>query len=79
MAEKVNKKRSENFSPEETLFVVELVEEHIDVLKSKHTNQVTNARKAAVWRQITEAVNARGTGVTRTLEQVREKYRKGLF
>ncbi|XP_056003024.1 uncharacterized protein LOC125649629 isoform X1 [Ostrea edulis] len=76
MATNTNKKRSENFSPEETLFLVELVEEHLSLLKSKQTNQVTNAKKAAVWRHITDAVNSRGSGVVRSIDQVKEKYRK---
>lgn len=69
------KKRSENFSPDEILFIIELVEKHIDIIQSKQTNQVTNAKKTDCWRKITESVNARG-GVCRTIEQVKEKYRK---
>ncbi|XP_061183033.1 uncharacterized protein LOC133191297 [Saccostrea echinata] len=69
------KKRSENFSTDDVLFIISKVEENIDVIQSKQTNQITNAKKAGVWKSITDAVNARG-GVNRTVEQVKEKYRK---
>lgn len=49
-------------------FIIEQVEKHIDIIQSKQTNQVTNAKKTDCWRKITESVNARG-GVCRTIEQ----------
>uniref|UniRef100_A0A8W8NP96 Uncharacterized protein n=1 Tax=Magallana gigas TaxID=29159 RepID=A0A8W8NP96_MAGGI len=38
------KKRSENFSPDEILFIIEQVEKHIDIIQSKQTNQRRRGR-----------------------------------
>nr|XP_022292689.1 myb/SANT-like DNA-binding domain-containing protein 4 [Crassostrea virginica] len=69
------KKRSENFSMDEILFIVEEVEKYSDIITAKQSNLITNAKKAAAWQKVVDAVNSRG-GVIRTVDQVRERYRK---
>ena len=77
MAAAEGKKRSENFSKEETIFLCEEVEKRIDIIRSKQTNNITNAKKAFAWRKITDALNARGGGgVPRSVDQIKEKWRK---
>ncbi|KAG1670651.1 hypothetical protein GQR58_016754 [Nymphon striatum] len=42
----------------------------------KQTNSVTNAKKAKVWTEITDKLNARADNQKRTVAQVKEKWRK---
>ncbi|KAG1714590.1 hypothetical protein GQR58_001019 [Nymphon striatum] len=54
----------------------ELVENNIDIIQSTQTNSVTNAKKTKVWKEITDKLNVRADGQKRTVEQVKEKWRK---
>lgn len=54
----------------------ELVEENIDLIRSKQTNSVTNAKKSIVWKEITDKINARANGQKRMVDKVKEKWRK---
>ena len=69
------KKRSKNFSVDEILFIVEEVEKYSAIITAKQSNLITNAKKAAAWQKVVDAVNVRG-GVIRTVDQVIERYRK---
>ena len=40
--------------------LTEKVEENLDLIRSKFSDSVTNAKKNAAWLEITEAVNAVG-------------------
>ena len=44
------------------IFLYELVEKNITIIRSKQTNVITNAEKAKVWKEITDSVNARTGG-----------------
>ena len=44
------------------VFLCELVEKNITIIRSKQTNVITNAEKAKVWKEITDSVNARAGG-----------------
>jgi len=46
------------------------------MIRSKQTNVITNAEKAKVWREVTDSVNARAGGQKRSVEQIKEKWRK---
>ena len=46
------KKRGENFSVDEILFIVEEVEMYSDIKSAKQINFVTNAKKAAAWQRV---------------------------
>ncbi|VDI67162.1 Hypothetical predicted protein [Mytilus galloprovincialis] len=72
----LKRKRSENFPKASLSYLVDLVEENHDVIKSKQTNSVTNAKKNQVWVNITNSVNARAGGPKWTVEQIKEKWRK---
>ena len=39
------------------IFLCELVEKSITIIRSKQTNAITNAEKAKVWKEITDYVN----------------------
>lgn len=49
-----------NFSPAEISVLTEKFEENMDILQSKFTNSITNAKKNKIWEEISEAVNAVG-------------------
>ena len=40
--------------------LTEKVEKNLDLIRSKFSNNVTNAKKNAAWLEITETVNALG-------------------
>ena len=69
-------RRGANFSKADLVFLCELVEKNITILRSKQTNSITNAEKAKVWKEITDSVNARAGGQKRSVEQIKEKWRK---
>ena len=56
--------------------LTEKVEENLDLIQSKFSNNVTNAKKKTAWLEITETVNAVGVAY-RTAQEVRDK-RKNL-
>ena len=53
--------------------LTEKVEENLGLIRSKFSNNVTNAKNAA-WLEITEAVNAVGVAY-RTVQEVRDKWK----
>ncbi|EDW63624.2 myb/SANT-like DNA-binding domain-containing protein 3 isoform X2 [Drosophila virilis] len=67
------KKRGKNFSPEEELTLVELVEERNDVLNNKKSDAFTWKHKEEVWAELTNNFVAK-TGVMREWRQLRDKY-----
>ncbi|CAC5417385.1 unnamed protein product [Mytilus coruscus] len=72
----LKRKRSENFPKASLSYLVDLVEENHEIIKSKHTNSITNAKKNQVWLNITNSVNARAGGPKWTVDQIKEKWRK---
>lgn len=74
MASPAKKARKSNFSASEIAVLTEKYEENIEILQSKFTNSVTNAKKNKVWEEIAAAVNA--VGVTlRTTQEVKDKWK----
>ena len=72
MASPAKKTRKSNFSASEIAVLTEKYEENIEILQSKFTNSVSNAKKNKVWEEIAAAVNA--VGVTlRTTQEVKWK------
>ena len=60
MASPAKKARKSNFSASEIAVLTEKYEENIEILQSKFTNSITNAKKNKVWEEIAAAVNAVG-------------------
>ena len=63
-----------NWSDSEITVLTENVEENLDLIPSKFSNNVTNAKKNTAWLEITEAVNAVGVAY-RTAQEVRNKWK----
>ena len=63
-----------NWSDSEITVLTEKVEENLDLIQSKFSNNVINAKKNAAWLEITEAVNAIGVAY-RTVQEVRDKWK----
>ena len=57
---KQKRPRKTNWSDSEITVLTEKVEEYLDLIRSKFSNNVTNAKKNAAWLEITEAINAVG-------------------
>lgn len=68
------RKRKPNFSVNEISVITENVKNHLAVIQSKLTNNITNRKKNEVWQEITDAVNAVGTA-GRTLAEVKDKWK----
>ena len=73
-AAKQRKARKANFTSSEIAVLTEEVEQNIAMLKSKFTDNVTNAKKNKIWAEITAAVNANGVA-KRTAQEVRGKWK----
>ena len=74
MASPAKKARKSNFSASEIAVLTEKYEENMEILQSKFTNSITNAKKNKVWEEIAAAVNA--VGVTlRTTQEVKDKWK----
>ena len=67
-----NQPRKTNWSSSELTVLTEKVEKKLDLIRSKFSDSVTNAKKNAAWLEITEAVNAVGMAYC-TVQEVRDK------
>ena len=76
---KEKRRRGENFSKADLVFLCELVEKNIAIIRSKQTNVITNAEKAKVWKEIIDSVNARAGGQKKIGRANQEKVEKSLF
>ena len=70
---KLPRKRAKNFEEKETSLLLDLFEEHRDLLRSKHNNMVTQNKKKAVMQLITDKVNSLGV-CQRTVQQIKNKW-----
>ena len=68
------RERKRNFSTDEIRILIEEFENHKDVLESKFTNTVTNARKNKIWQSIGEKINSLGHE-KRTLAEIKAKWK----
>lgn len=66
--------RKPNFTAAECTVLLEAAEQHLDIIKSKFSSNLTNRNKNKAWDEITEKVNALGVCKRSTLE-VKEKWR----
>ena len=83
MASPAKKVRKANFSPAEISVSTEKFEESMDILQSKFTNSVTNAKKNKIWEEISEVngkrrrcdskINAGSTGQVEKPPESRKK------
>lgn len=75
MSQHEKKARKPKFSREELEVLVSLVEKNNVVLTSKFGPNVTKAKKDHCWAQITEAVNSVGSGPTRSVQDIKQKWK----
>ncbi|XP_068712823.1 t-SNARE domain-containing protein 1-like [Montipora foliosa] len=68
------RKRKPNFSVNEIFVITENVKNHLAVIQSKLTNNITNPKNNEIWQEITDAVNAVGTA-GRTVAEVKDKWK----
>ena len=66
-----NKKRKQNVSASECFVITKLVEKDVEVMRGKHSNVITNARKQKRWEEITLKVNSLGYAVRHPLKSVK--------
>ena len=55
-AEKAKRARKPNFAPSESTLILQLAEENLEIIRDKFSNVLTNQKKAAVWKAITDKV-----------------------
>ena len=68
------RKRKPNFSINKISVITENVKNHLAVIQSKLTNNITNRKKNEVWQEITHAKNAVGTA-GRVVAEVKDKWK----
>ena len=74
MASPAKKSRKPNFTASEISVLTEKYEGNMEILQSKFTNSVTNAKKNLVWEDIASAVNAVGVAL-RTTQEIKDKWK----
>ena len=74
IVESKRRNRKPNFSENEISVITEKVKNHLEVIQSKFSNNLTNKKKNQIWQEITEAVNAVGMA-GRSLTEVKDKWR----
>ena len=71
---KAPRERKGNFTFTESNMISELVTEQLDLVKGKHSMEVTNIKKQEMWADVTRRVNALGVCL-RTEAEVKNKWR----
>ena len=64
--------RKANFTAAECAVILEEAEKHLDIIKSKFSNVITNKKKNEVWESIRQKVNALGVCV-RTVQDAKHR------
>jgi hypothetical protein len=72
--EKAKRPRKPNFSPSESILILQMAEGNLDVIRDKFSNVLTNKKKAEVWQSIRDKVNALGVA-KRTTSEIKDKWR----
>ena len=72
----VGRRRKPNFTDHEVLNIINQYDEYKDLLHSREASKSVIAQKQAIWKQITENLNATYPQVERTVEDVRRKWKK---
>ena len=70
------RRRKPNFTDNEVLTIVNQYEKYKELLHSREASKSVIAQKQAIWKQITETLNAAYPQVERTVEDVRRKWKK---
>lgn len=72
----MGRRRKPNFTDNEVLTIVNQYEKYKELLHSREASKSVIAQKQAIWKQITENLNATYPQVERTVEDVRRKWKK---
>ncbi|CAF0724729.1 unnamed protein product [Adineta steineri] len=72
----VGRRRKPNFTDHEVLYIVDQYDQYKELLHSREASKSVIAQKQAIWKGITENLNARYPQVERTVEDVRRKWKK---
>jgi hypothetical protein len=70
------RRRKPNFTDNEVLTIINQYEMYKELLHSREASKSVIAQKQAIWKQITETLNASYPQVERTVEDVRRKWKK---
>ncbi|XP_066947154.1 uncharacterized protein, partial [Macrobrachium rosenbergii] len=68
------KRRRENWTYDQTLLLVQLVDENKEVIKGKFSPRLCYKDKKAAWQKITTEINAAFPSVVRTVDQVEKRW-----
>jgi hypothetical protein len=72
----VGRRRKPNFTDHEVLNIIDQYDMYKELLHSREASKSVIAQKQAIWRSITENLNATYPQVERTVEDVRRKWKK---
>lgn len=72
----IGRRRKPNFTDHEVLNIIDQYEVYKELLHSREASKTVIAQKQAIWKQITENLNAAYPQVERTVEDVRRKWKK---
>lgn len=76
--EKRGKKRKANWTQDECLMLVTMVNEKKNILRSKLGPSLTSRMKKEAWEELTERLNASAVNTQRTVEEVEKKWQNLL-
>jgi hypothetical protein len=72
----VGRRRKPNFTDHEVLNIIEQYDTYKELLHSREASKSVIAQKQAIWKRITDNLNATYPQVERTVEDVRRKWKK---
>ena len=72
----VGRRRKPNFTDNEVLTIINQYEMYKELLHSREASKSVIAQKQAIWKRVTETLNASYPQVERTVEDVRRKWKK---
>lgn len=72
----IGRRRKPNFTDNEVLTIISQYEMYKELLHSREASKTVIAQKQAIWKRITETLNASYPLVERTVEDVRRKWKK---
>ncbi|CAF2634374.1 unnamed protein product [Rotaria sp. Silwood2] len=72
----VGRRRKPNFTDHEVINIIDQYDMYKELLHSREASKSVIAQKQAIWKQITDTLNATYPQVERTVEDVRRKWKK---
>lgn len=72
----IGRRRKPNFTDNEVLTIINQYEMYKELLHSREASKSVIAQKQAIWKRITDTLNASYPLVERTVEDVRRKWKK---